>query len=389
MNNMTDAIRRIGIEAVLPMRRAVCRISGGKLQKSMFSEGSNKSFIGTDVRIVQERDDAVFLAKFDADGKFSNRDFVILSTTDLHLGDGSAEDDLKSIDRLSRQIADVKPDLVIFTGDIVQTDHQHIDAVQFADMMEQFGIYWLYAFGNHESREPKGNFKHFLYECLQSRPHCLCRFGYDGLFGYGNFALHIMNSLTSLSQSLYIFDSGRDIDDISRSRNRLPAELNGYDFLKPCQINWYKNHVKEIEKQYGATKSMQYYHIPLPEFAEVFDKTGDNEFTPSGKAEILYGEQHEGIGCSPYNSGMFAAIKELGSTQAIFCGHDHANDFCAKYDGVYLVYNQPGGYGTYSLDGYQGIVTREEKDRPYAVTLTTVHSDGNIEITQRRNAIYL
>ena len=388
MTRFFDCARRIGIEASLPVRKAVYKASKGKLSRSMFLQVAENRSVGTDVRIVKSQEDAVYIAKFNADGSFSKSDFVILATTDLHLEGNTPEQNRKALDLVCRQISEVKPDLVVFTGDIVQTDHQHMDAAQFAEMMEMLGVYWVYVFGNHEAREAKGNFKHFLYDNLMSRPHCLNRFGYDGLFGYGNFAVHIMQSLDSLSQSLYFFDSGRDIDEVSRKRNGLPADMNGYDFLKPCQIEWYKNHVRVTEQQYGKTKSMQYYHIPLPEYKEVFDEAENKTFVPSGKAEILYGSQHESIGCSPYNSGMFAAIKELGSTQAVFCGHDHVNDFCAKYDGVYLVYNQPGGYSTYTLDGYNGIPCAE-KDLLNGVTVTTVHPDGSIEITRRLNAMYL
>ncbi len=388
MLQIADTVRRIGIEAALPIRKAIYKASNGKLSKTLFSAAAVKENIKTDVRVVKTQDDAVYIAKFDENGQISDRDFVILSTTDLHLEGLKTDKDMTSIRMLTRQIAEVKPDLVIFTGDVIQTAHQHMDAALFADMMEEIGVYWIYVFGNHEAREAKSNYKKFLYDNLMSRPHCLSMFGYDGLFGYGNFAVHIMNSLTSLSQSLYIFDSGRDIDDISRQKLGLSDSLEGYDFIKPCQIQWYKNHVREIEKQYGKTKSMQYYHIPLPEYQNVFDEAEEKKYTPSGKAEIKYGWQYESIGCSPYNSGMFEAIKELGSTQAIFCGHDHVNDFCALYDGVYLVYNQPGGYATYNLDGYNGIPCAE-KDLQFGVTVTTVKKDGQIDIDRRLNSMYL
>lgn len=388
MWKIADAARRVGIEAALPIRKAAHTVTKGKIGKTLFSQAAVQPGFQTDVRIVKTRDDAVFIAKFNEDNTFCDRDFVVLSTTDLHLENLKPEKDMKSIEMLTRQIADVKPDLVIFTGDVIQTVHQHIDAALFADMMEQLGIYWIYTFGNHEAREAKGNFKKFLYENLMSRPHCLNRFGYDGLFGYGNFAVHIMTSLTSLSQSIYCFDSGRDIEESGRKDEGLADDYKGYDFLKRNQIEWYKSHVKEIEKQYGKTKSLQFFHIPLPEYKEVFDETEDKTYVPSGKAEIKYGSQHESIGCSPYNSGMFAAIKELASTQAVYCGHDHVNDFCALYDGVYLVYNQPGGYATYNLDGYNGIPC-EEKDLQFGVTVTTIHADGSIDIQQRLNHIYL
>ena len=69
----------------------------------------------------------------------------------------------------------------------------------------------------------------------------------------------------------------------------------------------------------------------------------DGTFTPNENAEVLYGEMREPMGGSWFNSGLFESMKRNG-TEAMFCGHDHCNDFCAKYEGIYLVYNQTGGY---------------------------------------------
>ena len=95
----------------------------------------------------------------------------------------------------------------------------------------------------------------------------------------------------------------------------------------------------------------------------------------------------ESVGCSPYNSGLFEAMKRNGS-QAIFCGHDHVNDWAAKYEGVYLVYNQYGSYGAYNLGDYNGMHL-DEKDWQQGVTITTIHQDGSIDLRQSLNAKYL
>ena len=72
-----------------------------------------------------------------------------------------------------------------------------------------------------------------------------------------------------------------------------------------------------------------------------------------------------------------------GSLQAVFSGHDHVNDFCALYRGVYLVYSQGGGYNTYSMEDRKGW---NERDCHYGVTLTTLLPDGNLQITPERYA---
>ena len=64
----------------------------------------------------------------------------------------------KTFDRIYKQIRDNKPDLVIFTGDCIQSKFQQIDAIQFAEWMEKIGVYWAYVFGNHEARAEKEYF---------------------------------------------------------------------------------------------------------------------------------------------------------------------------------------------------------------------------------------
>lgn len=166
----------------------------------------------------------------------------------------------------------------------------------------------------------------------------------------------------------------------------LPADMEGYDFIKKTQIDWYKNSIRELEAEYGKFKSMVLMHIPIKEYEEVFDYVEDNKYTPSGKAEILYGWQYETVGSSPYNSGLFEAIKELGSTQAVFSGHDHMNDFCALYEGIYLIYAQCNGYNTYTMGDNLGW---PEEKWVQGVTVVNVAKDGSITLKQRFNRDYL
>ena len=58
---------------------------------------------------------------------------------------------------------------------------------------------------------------------------------------------------------------------------------------------------------------------------------------------------------------------------AAFFGHDHVNDFCALYRGVYLVYTQCGGYNTYSMEDKRGW---KEQDCHYGATLTDLMPIG-------------
>ena len=383
MRPITTFVRHNSIKAILAAEKGLKAVSNGKIGKNLFD--IEPKFIGTDVRIIKETDDSTFIAKCDTNGRIVNKPFKILVTTDLHLCDDK-ELINKSLFMLAKHVEAEKPDLILFTGDVVLTDHQQVDCVQFGRFMEKMGIYWAYVFGNHEARAEKEYHKYFMLKNLISFPHCLSKFGDPSLFGYGNFFINILSSPTSIQQSIVMLDSGRNTSPTHNIENGAPAELKCYDFLKKDQIDWYRKTILDLENEYGKFKSIMAMHIALCEYEKVMQLDENGNYIPTGKAEILYGEMHESIGCSEFNSGMFDVIKELGTTQAVIVGHAHINDFCAKYDGIYLVYAQCDGYNTYTMGSNFGW---DEKDWMQGVTMIDIDKDGKIVFRQRFNRDYL
>lgn len=383
MRPVTTFVRHNGIKALLGAERAVKAVAGDKLCKNLFDV--QPKYVGSSVRILKETEDMTYIAKYGADGKISDGNFKILVTTDFHLWDEKDFID-KTLQMFVRHVEAEKPDLVLLTGDVILTDFQQIDSIQFAQMMEKLGVYWAICFGNHEARAEKEYHKYFMLKNIVGFPHCLSKFGDMSLFGYGNFAINIMNSDNTIRQSIFMFDSGRDVDKKYFAEHNVPAGTKGYDFLKNNQKNWYRNSIKKLEAEHGKFKSMMLMHIPLCEYKEVMELDENENYVPTGKAEILYGGMYESVGCSQFNSGMFDLILELGSTQAVFAGHDHVNDFCAKYKGIYLVYAQCGGYNTYTMGSNYNW---DEKDWMQGVTMVDLHRDGSIDFRQRFNREYL
>lgn len=378
-------VRQSLIRIYLFFAKLVYKLSGGKRPKTLFCQKANAEHIGTRVRVVSSDKYSTTIAKFDADGNMTDEDFVILTGTDLHLDHGM-ENNEKTVERFVRHIKDIKPDLIVLTGDIILTDTQQTDAIQFAQMMEKLGIYWTAVFGNHEVREERGFYKYLLLKDFADYEHCLCKLGPDELFGYGNYTVNILGKGGRLRRTLFFFDSGRNIIDSYRKEHGVPADLKGYDFLKNSQINFYKCTIDSLKSKYGYFPSFVYLHIPLVEFANAFDGDEEHGYTPSGKCKLLYGEQYESVGSSPFNSGMFDAILEKGSTDGVFAGHDHINDWCAVYKGVYLVYSLPGGYNEYHMGTRFG---KPESEWVQGVTVTTLHDDGTFDIKPVYNRIYL
>lgn len=381
--NVWGFFRQTAVRLHLAAAKAIYKISGGKLPKSLYCFRANPKKIGTDVKIISQNGYSTTIAKVDEKGNIKDDDFVILSSTDFHF-DVDHEINTQATKYFVQHIKETKPDLVVLTGDNILSKYQQIDAIQFAQMMEKLGIYWTATFGNHETREDRGFYKFLLWKSFCDYDHCLCKFGPDELFGYGNYTVNILGEGGKLKKTLFFFDSGRDILDRDRKEYGIPDGMQGYDFLKKEQIDFYKKEVDRLTAQYGKADSFLYFHIPLVEYSHAF-KEENGRYVPSGECEILHGEQYESVGSSAYNSGMFDAILEKGG-QAVFCGHDHVNDWCAVYKGVHLCYNLPAGYAVYNMGDKTG---KPETEWVEGVTVTTISNDGGFEIHPRYNRIFL
>lgn len=381
--NIREFVQQNLFKAFIVAEKPIYNLSKGKLCKNRFLSSVKIPYVGTKVKIVKESDNATYIAKFNSDGTYDTSDFRILCTTDLHIDEDYGLNNRTFQDMID-QIAELKPDLVVLTGDCILSKYQQLDAIQFAKMMEQMGVFWAYVFGNHEAREEKGSFKHLFYKSFIDSPYCLSKFGDSSLYGFGNFIINIMDGENSLRQSLVFFDSGRYLREPYKSRDGVPTELDGgADYVKPEQIKWYNNEIDALKKKYNKVNSMLYLHIPLQEYEGHFVKQGDSTYLSKAETELVYGTQREPVACSKYNTGLFAEMKKNGS-QAIFCGHDHCNDFCVKKDGIYLVYNQTGGYNCYRLYDHK-VLSSDESTWHFGVNYTDIHTDGSITLNHRRH----
>ena len=84
------------------------------------------------------------------------------------------------------------------------------------------------------------------------------------------------------------------------------------------------------------------------------------------------GETGKVVYCGIGEDDLFETFLELGSTQAVFCGHDHLNNFSVEYKGIRLTYGMSVDYlaypGIYKLGTQRGC------------TVITVKTDGELGI---------
>ena len=104
-------------------------------------------------QLTPEIDDATGFYTFTTD-----REFKVMQLSDIHLGSAilTVDNDKQVIKTVETMIRAEKPDLVIVTGDAFfpvpqsGTFNNGNELKVFSTMMNKLGVYWAFAFGNHE-----------------------------------------------------------------------------------------------------------------------------------------------------------------------------------------------------------------------------------------------
>ena len=317
--------------------------------------------VGTTVEIVSEDIDSVTIKKND------DSDFKVLMFTDTHLN-GKKDADIMCASYIVENVTREKPDLVIFGGDNVSSAMSYKRTTEFCELMENLGVYWAAVLGNHDgegvltySREETIN-KYASYE------YCLVKPGVEDIDGFGNYTINILNADDSIKEVFFFMDSGDYATEDEIAQYEVTSD-SSYDGVKESQVHWYKDKHDALEEQYGEFESITVIHIPPYQ-------SGLTE-----EMEFVYGEKNEGVCESAYDSGLFDALKEKGTCQAVYYGHDHVNDFGVIYDGILLSYIQSSGYGSYNM-GSKGY---SENEWMQGCTILGIKADGTYDAVRHLN----
>lgn len=308
--------------------------------------------------------------------------FKILQLTDIHLGGSimSISEDMKALKACYQLINASCPDFVVVTGDLVFplgimsfSFNNNAPIMQFANFMRNTGIPWAFTYGNHDTEalatlnraEVDALMKSLSYK---SSKNLLYPYVQPDIYGRSNQMIEIRHTDESLMQALFLIDSNDYIE---------AGGINEYDYIHDNQVEWYKRMVLNLsEKEKKIIPSMIFTHIPLREYKEA------NDLYESGSSEVVYyygilGEKMiDKICCSKYDSRLFDTAAELGSTQAIFFGHDHYNNQSLEYKGIRMTYG-------YSID-YLAMPGIDKDTEQRGATLITVKKDGSFEVTPYR-----
>ncbi|WP_321479509.1 metallophosphoesterase family protein [uncultured Bacteroides sp.] len=260
--------------------------------------------------------------------KFKNGNFKIVQFTDVHWNT-AAKSKLKNDSTLMviRAVLDAeKPDMVIFTGDVVVSKGVLKGWDDLLVPIEERKIPFAVTFGNHDTETDLPKEK--ILEYLMKNPYNLTTDAGRGIDGVGNCVLPIFDSKGKKDLwNLYLFDSNAYTND---------STLGYYDWVKKSQINWYVDQSNKIkEREDRVVPALAFFHIPVPEYEYVRLQKS----TPGNKTEQV---------CSPaVNSGLFFAFMKQKDVKATFVGHDHNNDFVGTLGGIKLCYGRKTGFNSY------------------------------------------
>ena len=309
----------------------------------------------SDIEIVSETDDSVTIKKK------SDGDFKVVMFTDTHLK-GDKELDNMTVTYLVENIKAQNPDLVILGGDNVTYGFNKKRNVQLAELFEKLGVYWATVLGNHEGDGFMSYDRANVIKLFSTYEHCLVKEGKEDIWGDGNCTINILNNDGTLREVFFLMDSGDYMDAETKLEYGITDEDDVYDGVKTSQVEWYKEKHDALTAEYGKFKSVTVVHIPIYQ--------AEREYK---EEDFLYGEKREGVCESGFDSGLFDAMKEKGSTQAVYFGHDHVNNFGVMYEDILLSYIQPSGYGAYNM---QSKFDAPENEWIQGCTVLSIKEDG-------------
>ena len=303
--------------------------------------------------------------------------FTILHLTDTQ-DDQYPAHELKPF--LEKAIETAKPDLIVFTGDLVEDtrpgdfkddfgvwegvsvlgnpDKTRENAFTAADyvlsIFENSGVPFALTQGNNDYKVSVYNAEWERF--YKNYPHCLVNDMSEFSDGI-DYRLPVYGGDGSVKLNLYCLDSGRAaIDDVS--------------------LDWYKADSDAQKAANGRTvPAFVFQHIPVDEVSRLFTPCDAKD--PDGVLVADFGafryyklaDTAHGYFSTVYHSETggsdeFAAWKQQGDVIAAFFGHMHQDGYSGVYDGVELSltygceFAKDGPYGMRVITLHEGDVTR-------------------------------
>jgi 3',5'-cyclic AMP phosphodiesterase CpdA len=240
--------------------------------------------------------------------------FKILQVTDLHFHLVAKEvfGEPQKVESIKSMVDIFKPDMIANTGDFWASNAGGMGADMCKWSCKEFAKFktpWAFAWGNHD----EANDYDRAHAILTKAPHSL----YRGGAADGNYRIEVRAPGGAALLWNLIF--------LNNSRGGFKQE----------QIDWFNAEAGRIRTQTPAPPpALLFFHIPLPQYDD------------AAAAGIAAGVKFEKVCHEDGSREAFGAFRDAGFVRAMFCGHDHVNDYHATVDGIRMQYGRAlGGYG--------------------------------------------
>ncbi|MDE6872204.1 MAG: metallophosphoesterase family protein [Bacteroidales bacterium] len=257
-----------------------------------------------------------------------DRSFRIAQFTDMHLNastpykEGQAD---KTFARLSRVVNEEKPDVLMFTGDIVTGKPALGMWNRLIDSLNVYKIPFCVMFGNHDAEQELT--RQQIAQIVTGSPYSLNTLNSDGELDDVELPVMSSKAVKGPQALLYCMDS-HDYATIEG--------LDGYGWFTYDQVAWIRDRCNARTSANGGkpVPSLAFFHICLQEYETAWKNRSNSHIGRAAESEC------PGV----LNTGMYSAMVEGGSVMGCFVGHDHDIDYVVAQYGIAL------GYGRYSGD---------------------------------------
>lgn len=290
---------------------------------------------------------------------FRNGTLKIMQLTDIHYESGTDESS-KALERMKYVIDIEKPDLIVFTGDVVLGPKQEQGWSDIAGVLNARETPWAMVLGNHDDEFTDWSRKQIMEHIIHKQGSLIGRSA-KHVSGYCNYTLPVTGSDGHTAAVLYMFDS----NNYSTIKG-----LRGYGWIEFDQIEWYRKESARYTARHKGEPlpALAFLHIPLREYAQMSER----------QDAMLVGKRGEKECCGVLNTGMYAAMLKAGDVMCTFAGHDHNNDYIGAMNGLGLAYGRfSGSKMTYTDIGYGArIIILRENERAFDTWIRT--SEGEV-----------
>ncbi|MDO5571359.1 MAG: metallophosphoesterase family protein [Bacteroidales bacterium] len=288
--------------------------------------------------------------------------FKLVQFTDVHYVKGS-DVSVQSLDAMNVVLDQEKPDLVIFTGDIVTGNPAVEGWNDVLKVVIDKKIPYIVTFGNHDHEVGISN--EDLAKMILEKPYCMNEKGSASTYGCFNGVVALRNRNNSKPEMLVYYINS---NDYSKFKDK---GIEGYGCIERDQIDWYEKQSQKFASNNNnvSLPSLMFFHIAIPEFVDAL-----------GNDKTKYVGIRLEKECNPeLNSGLFNAMMHQGGVMGVFVGHDHNNDYISSYGGMALGYGRfTGSKNTYQdlMNGARVFELDESKPGEFVTWIKL--SDGSI-----------